>query len=82
MMYVSERSPDSICDTALAFFVIKSLYALIHRGGSDSAFDVAAPELLIASIVPIMVCRPAFEKLVKSDLGCSGRAKPIRRSRV
>ncbi len=35
MMYVRERSADSICDTWLAFFVTKSSYLCSHLGRSD-----------------------------------------------
>ena len=41
MMYVNERSADSICDTALLFLVMKSEYMPSSRGGSDSVFCVA-----------------------------------------
>ena len=37
MMYVSDRSADSICETELAFFVTKSSYMCSHRGGKDRA---------------------------------------------
>lgn len=40
MMYVSERSADSICVTALLFFVMKSEYMPSHLGGSDSTSPV------------------------------------------
>lgn len=33
MMYVSERRADSICDTWLAFLVMKSSYFCSHLGG-------------------------------------------------
>lgn len=35
-MYVSDRSADSICDTALLFLVMKSEYMPSHFGGMDS----------------------------------------------
>lgn len=40
MMYVSDRSADSICETALAFLVMKSEYMPSHRVGSDSTWPV------------------------------------------
>lgn len=40
MMYVSDRNVDSICDTALAFFVMKLPYKLNHSEGSDKATDI------------------------------------------
>lgn len=40
MMYVKDRSADSICDTALLFLVMKSEYMPSHFGGSDSTSDV------------------------------------------
>jgi hypothetical protein len=40
MIYVSERSADSICVTALLFLVMKSEYMLSHLGGSDSTSPV------------------------------------------
>jgi hypothetical protein len=36
MMYVSDRSADSICDTALLFLVMKSEYMPNHCVGMDS----------------------------------------------
>jgi hypothetical protein len=44
MMYVNERSADSICDTALLFLVMNSEYIPSHFGGSDKTavvFSVA-----------------------------------------
>lgn len=35
MMYVKDRSADSICDTALEFLVIKSEYMPSHFGGNE-----------------------------------------------
>jgi hypothetical protein len=35
MIYVKDRSADSICDTALEFFVMKSEYIPSHFGGMD-----------------------------------------------
>ena len=40
MMYVNDRSADSICDTALEFLVMKSEYIPIHLGGSERTSDV------------------------------------------
>ncbi len=34
MMYVNDRSADSICDTELAFLRTKSSYMLSHLGGN------------------------------------------------
>jgi len=36
MMYVKERRVDSICDTWLAFLVMKSSYLCSHFGGTDA----------------------------------------------
>lgn len=36
MMYVSDRSADSICDTALLFLVMNSEYMPSHSRGMDS----------------------------------------------
>jgi hypothetical protein len=35
MIYVNDRSADSICDTALEFFVMNSEYIPNHFGGMD-----------------------------------------------
>jgi hypothetical protein len=40
MIYVNDRSADSICETALEFLVMKSEYMLSHFGGSDKTSDV------------------------------------------
>jgi hypothetical protein len=40
MIYVSDRSADSICDTALLFLAMKSEYMPSHRGGSESTSPV------------------------------------------
>ena len=53
-MYVSERSADSICDTALLFLVMKSEYMPSHLGGNDSTsvvFCVAC--LYIVGVAPV-----------------------------
>lgn len=47
MMYVSERSADSICDTALLFLVMKSEYMLSHLVGCDSTLVA----LCVASLI-------------------------------
>lgn len=54
MMYVSDRSADSICDTALLFLVMKSEYMPSHWFGMDSTsvvFCVAC--LYIVSGAPV-----------------------------
>jgi hypothetical protein len=40
MMYVSDRSADSICVTALLFFAMKSEYMPSHPAGIDSTSPV------------------------------------------
>jgi hypothetical protein len=54
MMYVSERSADSICDTALLFLVMKSEYMPSHLGGNDNTsvvFCVAC--LYMVGVAPV-----------------------------
>lgn len=47
MIYVNDRSADSICETALLFFVINSEYMPSHLVGCDST-SVA---LCVASLI-------------------------------
>lgn len=42
MMYVKDRNPDSICETALAFLVMKSPYRLSHCVEDSEAANVCA----------------------------------------
>ena len=54
IMYVSDRSADSICDTALLFLVMKSEYMPSHLVGCDStsvAFCLAP--LIIFAVAPV-----------------------------
>jgi hypothetical protein len=50
MMYVSDRSADSICDTALLFLVMKSEYMPSHFGGIDSTSVVRCVACLYIGI--------------------------------
>jgi hypothetical protein len=53
-MYVSDRSADSICDTALLFLVMKSEYMPSHLGGIESTSVVRCVACLyIATGAPI-----------------------------
>jgi hypothetical protein len=55
MMYVSDRNADSICVTALLFFVMKSLYMPSHPAGIDSTspvFCVACLYMFAVAPVP------------------------------
>jgi hypothetical protein len=59
-MYVSDRSADSICDTALLFLVMKSEYMPSHRGGIDSTSVVrcvACLYILIGAPIGADCCR-------------------------
>jgi hypothetical protein len=40
MMYVSDRTADSICDTALEFLMMKSSYLPSHLAGNANACSV------------------------------------------
>jgi hypothetical protein len=53
MMYVSERNADSICDTALAFLVMKSEYIPSHFGGMDRASLVRCVACLYIVLTPM-----------------------------
>jgi hypothetical protein len=50
MIYVSDRSADSICETALLFLVMKSEYIPSHRGGSESTSVVFCVACLYIAI--------------------------------
>jgi hypothetical protein len=54
MMYVSDRSADSICDTWCAFLAMKSSYRCSHRVDGDRA--VLLPELSPAREPEIWLC--------------------------
>lgn len=54
MMYVSERSADSICDTALLFLVMKSEYMLSHLVGCDNtSVALCVASLIIFAVAPV-----------------------------
>lgn len=53
IMYVRDRSADSICDTALLFLVMKSEYIPIHFGGSDRTSPVRCVACLYIVISPL-----------------------------
>ena len=54
MMYVSDRSADSICDTALLFLVIKSEYMPSHLVGCDStSVALCVASLIIFAVAPV-----------------------------
>jgi hypothetical protein len=50
MMYVSDRSADSICDTALLFLVMKSEYMPSHCVGIDSTSVVRCVACLYIAV--------------------------------
>ncbi|KAF2002985.1 hypothetical protein P154DRAFT_107883 [Amniculicola lignicola CBS 123094] len=52
-MYVNDLSADSICDTALAFLVMKSEYIPIHLGGSDRTSVVRWVACLYIAVAPV-----------------------------
>lgn len=52
MIYVSDRSADSICDTALLFLVMKSEYMPSHRGGIESTSPVFCVACLYIVVGP------------------------------
>jgi len=56
MMYVKDRNPDSICDTALAFLVINSPYMLNHFGGTDKEPGIRLDALTFNSILRLGHC--------------------------
>lgn len=61
-MYVSDRSADSICDTALLFFVMKSEYMPSHLGGRDRTSPVFCVACLyILEVQPVQRARRAVE---------------------
>ena len=61
-MYVNDRSADSICDTALLFFVMKSEYMPSHFGGKDRTSPVFCVACLYMSKVqPYQWARQAVE---------------------
>ena len=55
MIYVNDRSADSICDTALEFFVIKSEYIPSHFGGKDKTSVVRWVACLYIVVAPMEV---------------------------
>jgi hypothetical protein len=55
MMYVSDRSADSICVTALLFLVMKSEYMPSHVEGSDSTSPVFCVACLYMVAVAVAV---------------------------
>jgi len=82
IIYVSDRSADSICVTALLFFVMKSEYMPSHRGGSDST----SPVFCVACLY-IAAATPAGKALqdwvgATSGCGCGGVAGVRRLARL
>jgi hypothetical protein len=54
MMYVSDRSADSICDTALLFLVMNSEYMPSHLVGCDStSVALCVAPLIIFAVAPV-----------------------------
>ena len=54
-MYVSDRSADSICVTALLFFVMKSEYMPSHPAGIDNTSPVFCVACLyIFAVAPVL----------------------------
>lgn len=73
MMYVSDRSADSICDTALLFLVMKSEYIPSHFGGSERTspvFRVAC--LYMLQVRPRKRVRQVSDCAMGDDAGGSG----------
>ena len=64
MIYVSDRSADSICDTALLFLAMKSEYMPSHRGGSDST----SPVFCVACLYIVLARQSAQTVVVKSNV--------------
>jgi len=56
MMYVKERSADSICDTALLFLVMNSEYIPSHSCGSDKTAVVFWVACLYMVVAPMDGC--------------------------
>lgn len=50
-MYVKDRNPDSICDTALAFLIMNSPYMLNSFGGSNKEPGIRLDALTCNSIL-------------------------------
>lgn len=68
MMYVNDRSADSICDTALLFFVMKSEYMPSHFGGIDRTSPVFCVACLYMSKArPDIWARQAVECAMGGD---------------
>lgn len=54
MIYVSDRSADSICDTALLFLVMKSEYMPSHLVGCDNtSVALCVASLIIFAVAPV-----------------------------
>jgi hypothetical protein len=68
MMYVRDRSADSICETWLAFLVMKSSYMCSHLGGTASTPPSADVEELGA------VAAGLFGRLAENDMMNESRA--------
>lgn len=57
MMYVNDRSADSICDTALLFLVMNSEYMPSHLVGCDStSVALCVASLIIFAVAPVCGC--------------------------
>jgi hypothetical protein len=54
MMYVSDRSADSICDTALLFLVMNSEYMPNHLVGcASTSVALCVAPLIIFAVAPV-----------------------------
>ena len=63
MMYVSDRSADSICVTALLFLVMKSEYMPSHPAGIDST----APVFCVACLYMVQLRQSSRDLNTRGD---------------
>jgi hypothetical protein len=80
MMYVNERSADSICDTALLFLAMNSEYIPSHFGGSDKTAVVFSVACLYMVDAPVDGCSGPAYRSASGDVEMLREAGP-RRSR-
>lgn len=80
IIYVSDRSADSICDTALLFFVMNSEYIPSNLGGSDRTSVVRRVACLYILTAPVNGCSNTAYRWGRGGVG-SGRRLGSRSSR-
>lgn len=70
MIYVKDRSADSICDTELAFFKTNSSYMLSHFGGIAIAFGMRLCACLYTFMAHLSkhTTRTGHSKLLESTI--------------